>query len=317
MQTTIELLLPVFGYIACGYGAGRVGLIGEGGVRGLMSFVLYFAVPALLFRIAVNGNFLELDNLAIVLAYYGGCLLVFAIAVLLGWLAFSLPLEQRGILGMGATYSNSVLLVLPLVLTTFGEAGLVPLLPIIALHNVVLFPLVIVFIEIGRGRRQAASSGPGTVLVSTLRGTLENPVIIALIVGFIWAAVDFGMPAPLEVFTGSLAKAVAPTALFALGASMAGYRLSGRLSESAMMVLFKLILHPLVVWLLGRYVLDLQPLYLAVATITAAAPIGANVFVLAHRYQVYLARATSALMISVVLSVVTLTVVLAIFVPGG
>jgi len=316
MQTTIEQLLPVFGYIVCGYGAAKVRLIREGGVDGLMSFVLYFAVPALLFRIAAGGNFPALDNLAIVLAYYGGCFLVFATAVLLGWLMFSLPLEQRAILGMGSMYSNSVLLALPLVFTTFGEAGLVPLLPIIALHNILLFPVVIVFIEIGRGRRQAADCSPGTVMISTLRGTLENPVIIALIVGFVWAAAGLGMPAPLDAFTGALAKAVAPAALFALGASMAGYRLGGQLSESATMVLFKLILHPAVVWLLGRYVFDLEPLYLAVATIAAAAPVGANVFVLAHRYQVYLARVTSALMISVVLSVVTLTVVLTIFMPG-
>lgn len=316
MYTTITLLLPVFGYIACGYGAARFHLINEGGVKGLMTFVLYFAVPALLFRIAVNGDFLAVDNLAIVLAYYSSCLLVFAAAALLGWLLFSLPLEQRGILGMGSTYSNSVLLALPLVLTAFGEGGLVPLLPIIALHNVVLFPLVIVFIEIGRGRREASESGPLAVVVSALRGTIENPVIIALIVGFVWAGIGLGMPAPLDAFTASLAKAVAPAALFALGASMASYRLGGHLRESVLMVLFKLIVHPAAVWLVGRYVFDLEPLYLAVATVTAAAPIGANVFVLAHRYQVYLARVTSALMISVVVSVMTLTIVLTLFVSA-
>ena len=96
---------------------------------------------------------------------------------------------------------------------------------------------------------------------------------------------------------------------------MASYRLGGRLSESATMVAFKLILHPAAVFVLGRFVFDLEPLYLAVATMTAAMPIGATVFILAHRYQVYLARATSALMISVVVSAVTLTVVLTIFMP--
>lgn len=316
MQTTIEQLLPVFGYIVCGYVAARIRLIREGGVDGLTSFVFYFAVPALLFRIAAGGGLLAADNLAVVVAYYGGCLLVFAAAVLLGRLMFSLPFEQCGILGMGSMYSNAVLLALPLVFTTFGEAGLVPLLPIIALHNILLFPPVIVFIEIGRGRRRATDSGPGPVIISTLRGTLENPVIMALIVGFVWAAAGLGMPGPLDAFTSTLAKAVAPAALFALGASMAGYRLGGDLGESATMVVFKLILHPAAVWLLGRYVFDLEPLYLAVATIVAAAPVGANVFVLAHRYQVYLARVTSALMISVVLSVATLTVVLTIFRPG-
>jgi predicted permease len=67
---------------------------------------------------------------------------------------------------------------------------------------------------------------------------------------------------------------------------------------------------------LGRYVFDLGPLILAVPTITAAVPIGANVFIMAHKYEFYLARVTSAVVISAALSVVTLAVALTILVPG-
>ncbi len=254
---TIEILLPVFGYILCGFGAAKVGLIKPGGVHGLMNFIQYFAVPALLFRIVVTNDFIAPDSLAILFTYYGGCLLVFVTAVLVGWLIFGLPLEQRCIMGMGSIFSNSILLALPLALTVFGEAGLVPILPIIAVHNLLLFPLVIVFIEIGRGRREAIGNGLGSAVVSTLRGTVQNPIIIALIVGFAWASLGWGMPAPLDTFTAAMSKAVSPTALFAIGASMASYRLGGQLSESATMVLFKLILHPATVWVLGRYVFEL------------------------------------------------------------
>lgn len=315
MQTTITIMLPIFGFIACGYGAGRFRIIDDAGVQGLMTFVMYFAVPALLFRVVVQNELPDLADLNIVLAYYGGCFLVFAASVLFGRMAFSLPIDQQGILGMGSMYSNTVLLAMPLVFTMFGEAGIIPVLLIITFHNVLLFPVVIVFIEIGRGRRETAEAGAMPVLLSTLRGTIENPVIIALVFSFLWAAIGLGMSEPIDAFTGLLGKAVAPAALFALGASMAGYRIAGALSESLTMVGFKLLLHPALVWLLGRYVFDLQPLYLAVATITAAVPIGANVFVLAHKYRVYLARATSAMVISAVLSVVTLAVLLAIFAP--
>jgi hypothetical protein len=315
MQATIEVLLPIFGFIACGYGARRIRIIDGAGVRGIMTFVLYFAVPALLFRVIVQNEFPGLGDLSILLAYYGGCFLVFAVSVLFGRIAFSLPIDQQGIHGMASMYSNSVLLGMPLVFTVFGEAGIIPIVLIVTFHNVFLFPVVILFIEIGRGRRDAAEGGAMRVLLSALRGTIENPVIIALIFSFVWAAAGLGMPGPLDAFTGLLGKAVAPAALFALGASMAGYRIAGALSESLTMVGFKLFVHPALVWLLGRYVFDLPPLYLAVATITAALPVGANVFVLAHKYEVYLARATSALVISAVLSVVTLAVVLALFAP--
>ena len=158
-------MLPIFGFIACGYGAGRFRIIDDAGVQGIMTFVMYFAVPALLIRAVVQSELPDLRDLNIVLAYYGGCFLVFAASVLFSRIVFSLPIDQQGILGMGSMYSNTVLLAMPLVITMFGEAAILPVFLIIAFHNLLLFPVVIVFIEIGRGQRNAAETGALPVLV--------------------------------------------------------------------------------------------------------------------------------------------------------
>ena len=315
MQIVIEILLPIFGFIICGYSAGRFRLITDQGIQGIITFVLYFAIPALLFRIVVNNELPGIEDLNVVLTYYSGCFIAFAVSVLFGRTVFSLPLDQLGILGMGSMYSNSVLLGMPLVFTVFGEAGMIPILLIITFHNVLLFPIVIVFIELGRGRRNAPRNGAMAVLLPAFRGAIENPVIIALAVSFLWAVGGLGIPGPVDIFAGLLGKAVAPAALFALGASMAGYRIAGALSESLTMVGFKLFVHPAAVWMLGRYVFNLEPLILAVATITAAVPIGANVYIMAHKYEIYLARVTSAVVISAALSMLTLAVALTVLVP--
>ena len=315
MQIVIEILLPIFGFIICGYSAGRFRLITDQGIQGIITFVLYFAIPALLFRIVVNNELPGIEDLNVVLTYYSGCFIAFAVSVLFGRTVFSLPLDQLGILGMGSMYSNSVLLGMPLVFTVFGEAGMIPILLIITFHNLLLFPIVIVFIEIGRGRRNAPRRGAMAVLLPAFRGAIENPVIIALAVSFLWAVGGLGIPGPVDIFAELLGKAVAPAALFALGASMAGYRIAGALSESLTMVGFKLFVHPAAVWMLGRYVFNLEPLILAVATITAAVPIGANVFIMAHKYEIYLARVTSAVVISAALSMLTLAVALTVLVP--
>jgi len=308
MQTIIEVLLPIFGFIACGYGAGRFRMINEDGIKGIMNFVLYFAIPALLFRIVVNNELPGLSDLNIVFAYYSGCFIVFVATVLFGRVAFKLPLDQLGILGMGGMYSNTVLLGLPLIFSILGEAGVIPVLLIITFHSIFTLPIVIIFIEIGRGRRDAVQRSPGDVLMSAIRGTIENPVIIALAFSFAWAAAGLDIPGPLERFAELMGHAVAPVALFAMGASLAGYKIAGAIAESLTMVGFKLFAHPAIVWVLGRYVFDLEPTALAVATMMAAVPIGANVFNLAHYYEVYLARVTSAVVISVALSIVTLSV---------
>ena len=314
MRIMIEILLPIFCFILCGYGAGRFRLITDEGIKGIMTFVLYFAIPALLFRIVVNNELPGIADLNVLLAYYGGCFIVFAVSVLFGRAVFKLPLDQVAILGMGGMYSNSVLLGLPLIFTVYGNAGMIPILLIITFHNVFLFPIVIVFIEIGRGRREAREGGIMPVLMSAFRGTIENPVIIALAISFLWAAFGLGISDPVDRFADLMGKAVAPAALFALGASMAGYKIVGAIAESLTMAGFKLFVHPTVVWLLGRYIFDLEPVVLAVATLTAAVPIGANVFIMAHNYEVYLARATSAVVISAAVSVLTLAMLLPLLV---
>ena len=101
MQIIIEFLLPIFGFIICGYGAGRFRLISNEGIQGIMTFVLYFAIPALLFRIVVNNELPDIEDLNVVLTYYSGCFVAFAVSVLFGRAVFSLPLDQLGILGMG------------------------------------------------------------------------------------------------------------------------------------------------------------------------------------------------------------------------
>lgn len=314
MQILIGILLPIFGFILCGYGAGRYRLVSEEGIKGITTFVMYFAIPALLFRIVVTHELPNFGGLNVVLAYYGGCLTVFAVSVLFGRAVFKLPLDQLGILGMGGMYSNTVLLGLPLVYTAFGDEGMIPILLIITFHSVFIFPVVIIFIEIGRGRREALSSGVMEVLISAFRGTIENPVIIALVISFVWKVVGLGMPEPLDRFAELMGMAVAPAALFALGATLAGFRIAGSIAESLTMSGFKLLVHPALVWLLGRHVFDLEPMVLAVATLTAAVPVGANVFIMAQNYEVYIARATSAVTISTALSLVTLGVALTILV---
>lgn len=72
----------------------------------------------------------------------------------------------------------------------------------------------------------------------------------------------------------------------------------------------KLVALPLIVWLLARHLFALPPLEVAVATIAAAMPTGANVFILARRYDLYLRRAASTVLISTVGSVVTISVIL-------
>ena len=186
---------------------------------------------------------------------------------------------------------------------------------IIAIHSAILLSLASVLAEFARG-----SAGDRSLWhrlgVSTL-AIARHPVLLAIAAGLAWGAIarQFSLVLPGAAETGLkwLADSAIPCGLVGLGASLAGIRLAGDLPQALVMSALKLAALPLAVWVLARHVIGLEPLWVAVATVNAAMPTGANVYLLAQRYGVYVARSTSMVLLSTAMSIVTLSVVLAIF----
>jgi malonate transporter and related proteins len=77
--------------------------------------------------------------------------------------------------------------------------------------------------------------------------------------------------------------------------------------EVAWLAVLKLVLHPLATWLIATQVVGMDEQWTTAAVILAALPTGSLVFVLAHQYGLYTQRATSAILLSTLLSIVTLS----------
>jgi predicted permease len=259
-----------------------------------------------MFRSILRNDLPGLDDLSILLAYYGGCVVVFLAADRLGKAVFGLPGDERAILAMGSVYGNTVMLGLPIVYAVYGEQGLIPLILIIGFHNVVLIPLTTTFVEIHRGR---GGNWKG-IAWRAFRALLAQPVFIAFVFGLAFVLIGLPLPKPVDRVAELLGGAAAPTALFALGASLAAYRITGNLPETLTMVAVKLAVLPVVVWIFAAVVFRLDPVWTAVATITAGLPCGVNVFILSNSYGIYVGRATSATLISTGLAIFSVAVVL-------
>lgn len=253
MMIVLGILLPVFGLIAIGYAMARTPLLKNEGVRGLGSFVYYVALPALLFRSTAVPPPGESGGGAIIAAFFGGAVILFALGMALARYRFAMNLSEQGVVGVNASFGNSVQMGVPLVLAAFGPQGMHAMALVIALQSVILLTLATVIVELGGWRGGAA-----------------------------------------------------------LGASLAGFRLTADLGDAALVVGLKLVVQPIVVWALAR-LLGLAPLDLAVVTVAAALPIGMNAFIVAQRYQLYVAQSASAVVLSNLLSVVTLGTVLGFF----
>ncbi|MGE0661258.1 MAG: AEC family transporter [Reyranellaceae bacterium] len=313
MENIIGIVLPAVLVTSVGWIIVRLGVLGAEGARGLSSYTFNVAFAALLFRVMRDVRPQDLD-IDVLLAYFGGALIVLALGMAIGRLAFRQNGTERVVMGMTGAFSNNGILGIPLVLTTWGEQGLVPLLMIMALHSAILLSLCTVLVEWHRGGSAGIRIAErfGRMLVAVLR----HPLLIAILLGLFWGVTsrsfDLTLPGAVELALKWIGDSAIPCGLIVLGASLARIRLAGDLPQIATATAIKLVLQPLSVWLLANHVLGLPPLAAAVVTLTAGMPTAVNVHIFANQYGAFQQRATSIVLLSTALSVVSLSVLLAL-----
>ncbi|MHA1538307.1 MAG: AEC family transporter [Alphaproteobacteria bacterium] len=311
MQAVFDIVLPVFGLILLGYGVARTPLLDEAGIKGLNNFVFYVAIPVLLFRSMSQLSIPVTADLLMPVAYFSAVAIVFSGGLVIARKVFALPLDEAAIMAMGCSYSNLLLLGLPLAFLAFGDDGLLAILLIISFHPLILVTLTTGIIELARGHRERG----GRVLLSSLGALLRNPVIVGMAAGLLWGASGLGLPTPVASMADLLKAAASPTALFAVGASLTNFKIRGDMAQSLTITTIKLLVFPGLVWVMCTQVFGVGPLWTAVATLAAAMPTGVNTFLLASAYNTYLARSATVILISTALSVLTVGALIAILGP--
>lgn len=304
MTDLLTLTLPLFLLMALGYGAVRGGLFAAADIRVLGNFVLYLALPALIVRAFTQRSLGELFEPHYVAAVALGGLVVFA----LGWLgarALKLPRQAAALTAMGLCAPNTGYIGYPLAALVIGPGAAVAMAMNLLVENLLIIPLALALAE------SAASQGQGwrTALRETAQRLSRSPLILSIAVGVLLSLLGVRLPAPAARAVDLLATASAPVALFAIGGMLHGSSVRGMAGPLTLIVVGKLVLHPLAV-ALALLLFPVADAQLALAAVLmAAVPMIAIYPVLGQRYgQQQLCAA--ALLVSVLASVVTINVVL-------
>jgi malonate transporter len=309
LSVVLTSVVPLFAVVFVGWFAGRARFLSEAGVRALVAFVFNFAMPPFLFRLMAGTDLAEIARWAFVGAYSLGALIMFVVGAATSAALFRLRPAGLIIQGFGSAFANGVLLGLPLLLWLFGEPGAVPALLIITL-DVILFGIVTLLLEV-TGSRAAAHR----VVGQTIRAIAVNPIIMATFFGILFGLSGVALPEVIDRTLEFIGQAAPPTALFALGATLSLRHIAGNLGPAGVMVALKLFVHPLIVWVLVTQVIVLEPFWANAAVIFAAGPVGANVFIFAQHYEVGVEAASSAIVISTALAMLTISALLLILQP--
>lgn len=303
MESVLEIVAPVFGIVLVGWVTVRAGVFGKAAIDGISDFVFTIAIPLLLFRTLATARLPSDIPWGVLLSYYLGAYAVFAIGMVLSFVLFRKSLSEQGAFAGSGCYSNTVLLGIPIILAVFGEDASVPLFLVIGVHSALLLPLLVIVLGMGQNQTGAALGG----LRETILDLIRNPLVIGLVGGVVWGRIGPPLPGPADDLIRMLGTAGAPVALFALGGTLARYRVSGYIGEAMTISVLKLAVQPLIVWALATYIFDLERLWIWVVTLLSAMPTGVNVFIFTNRYGAGTATAGTTIVLSTALGAGTVS----------
>ena len=293
MLHILQVTFPFFALVLLGFVATRRGLLPLAAISGLNAFVLFFALPCMLFRFGARTPLAQLLDLRLAAVHLLASLLI---------IGFTVALTRRGSMGWNdaafgalvAAFPNSGFMGVPLLVALLGAQAAGPVIVTLVLDLVLASSLCIALSRLDSTGLQGAE----VAALKALRGVATNPMPWSILLGALASGTGWQLPTPLMQTVNLLADAASPVALFTIGAVLARSQMESleglargqavAVGDWAGVVAIKLVLHPLLVgglgWAAIQAGLALDPFTLTVAVLVAALPSASNVSLLAERF---------------------------------
>ncbi|MDH0959013.1 AEC family transporter [Pseudomonas chengduensis] len=279
MLAVLSITAPIFILIGLGFFSARIALVNRDQVRGMGTFVIYFALPSLVFKALAERSLSEVLNGPYLAAYAMASLSLFGIGLLLVRRWRGLDLSSSAILAMGMAVPNSGFVGYPIAVMVIGPTAALAMALGMLVENLLMIPLALAIAEAGR------QDGQGwTVVRETALRLLRNPLIIAIVLGLGMSLLELRLPVVPARVIEMLAAASAPVALFVIGATLNGMKAGGMAADLAQTSIGKLILHPLLMFAALSLVPGIDPLLMVAGVLFASAPMLSVFPILGQRF---------------------------------
>jgi malonate transporter len=308
----LSVTFPFFALVLCGYLAARWRLLPLQSIAGLNGFVLFFALPCMLYRFGSTTPLVQLLNAGVFLTWLACALVMVALAIALS-LNSRIRWNDASFGALVATFPNTGFMGVPLLVALLGAGAAGPIIVCIVVDMVITTSLCIALSRLDG----ADAKGATGAAKNALKGVAANPMPWAILLGAVASAWHLVLPEPVLQTVGLMADAASPVALFAIGAVLARAQMLAQQGRARVLLLrdylslavLKLFVHPLVVLLVGTGAMALGvPLghdALTVLVLLAALPSASNVSLLAERYGADNGRIARVILVTTVASFLT------------
>ncbi|HSV54072.1 MAG TPA: AEC family transporter [Burkholderiaceae bacterium] len=312
MLSILLVTFPFFALVLGGYIAARRRMLPLEAIPGLNTFVLYFALPCMLYRFGSTTPIAELLDASLFFTYLL-CALVMVGFVVAASMNRRIGWNDAAFGALVAAFPNTGFMGVPLLVALLGAKAAGPAIVTILVDLVVTSSLCIALSRLDGADEHGASKA----MKNALRGVVMNPMPWAIILGGVASALRLEFPAPVMQTIGLLADAASPVALFTIGAVLARSQILAPHSDKGTMPLrdylpvavVKLVVHPLLVLLVGAGAINLglplDKFALTVIVLVAALPSASNVSILAEKFGADNGRIARIILVSTAAAFVT------------
>ena len=298
MSSLIDVIVPVFLIIGCGYFTVWTKLFSVDTIDGLMIFTQNFAIPVLLFDAIAKVDLVSVFNIKLFLSFYSGATIGFLLGFLGSYFLFRRPLEDSVVIGFCCLFSNTVMLGLPITERAYGEEALRHNFAIVSIHAPFCYFLGITVMELVRSSEKNLKKN----IIVILKAMFSNALVVGIMLGFLVNLSEIQVAKSIQSSIDMINAVALPAALFGMGGVLYQYRPQGDIGPIIMVCAVSLIIHPTVVWFSGLN-FDLSKTQLRSAVITAAMAPGINTYVFASMYGSAKRVASTGVLVSTALSI--------------
>ena len=302
----IDIVLPLTLLLALGYSCIRFGFLSSAVVPQLSQFVIKVSLPAFLLGALSSKNLYEIWQPIYIAAYALGSVVIFALAVCYVKSYRQQDLTTASVLAMGAAMSNTGFIGSAVLTLLLNQHAAVYLSLTLMIENLCIVALMLILAEGAKQQHSGLS-----LYLNTLMKLLKNPVILAIVLGMVFAAFELRLPDFLLTTLQRLGQTASPLALFIIGAGLVGISIKSINLDTVVLVTLKLLAMPMLIFVL-LYGLNAPNEMLYAGTILAMLPMPVAFAIFAEHYAMQ-QRVLAPLMLSTILGFVLLTITLTVW----
>ena len=309
MNSLIYVIFSVFGYIILGFVIKKFSNISEKITSKFDYLSFNILLPLALITYFWQIEFPRIKTLLLLISFFGSGILVFIIGFQISNVFFKNKTDDNALLGLSACFGNSVALGIPLMHSLLGKSNVMPYMILVLFHGLVHFTYTTIIIESYRNKSLNLSKK----ILSTITGLFKNIVLVGIFIGIFLNYTKITEPIILMNILNKISDFALPCVLLSLGISLAKFNLILSFKKSLIFTFLKNIIHPVIGFVIAKYVFNQEDLLVMTITIASALPSGSQSYYFAYRYNAQKDLISSNIVLSTFFSFFTLSILIIFF----